>query len=105
MLSWSLPWELMRFVCTHESHEIAEEVPREEGDRPWQSLLPLGSRAPPQSEADDPWAPAIHTWSYGAPWSSHAWLYLVAPRAYRVGATRAAWAISADKPRSPNDAP
>ena len=42
-----MPWELMRFVCTHESHEIAEEVPREEGDRPWQSLLPLGSRAPP----------------------------------------------------------
>ena len=79
MLSWSLPWELMRFVCTHESHEIAEEVPREEGDRPWQSLLPLGSRAPPQSEADDPWAPAIHTWSYGAPWSSHALLYLSLP--------------------------
>ena len=101
MLSWSLPWELMRFVCTHESHEIAEEVPREKGDRPWQSLLPLGSRAPPQSEADDPWAPAIHTWSYGAPWSSHAWLYLSLPSVEHAAHPSVPPAPSAPTARNP----
>ena len=101
MLSWSLPWELMRFVCTHESHEIAEGVPREEGDRPWQSLLPLGSRAPPQSEADDPWAPAIHTWSYGAPWSSHAWLDLSLPSVEHAAHPSVPPAPSAPTARNP----